>query len=181
MNEYLAEIKTGIVLFFSALAAFLGWKGIMAVVWICLTIMDWLTGTAAARKNGTWKSSVSRDGAWHKFGSALVVVVAFMADFIMKVALPHIPVLNISWPELLAPMVLAWYIVTELGSILENAIKLGAPVPTWIVKIFDATLQMANRVGDAAVEALTEKEAVEEYPAEETKNTEESKPPETVE
>ena len=165
MNEYLVEIKSAIVLFFSALAAFLGWKGIMAVVWVCLMILDWSTGTAAARKNGTWKSSVSRDGAWHKFGSALVVVVAFMADFIMKVALPHIPVLNISWPEFLAPMVLTWYIVTELGSILENAIKLGAPVPTWIVKIFDATLKMADKVGDAAVEALTQEKETDEETA----------------
>lgn len=162
MNEYLVEIKAGIVLFFSALAAFLGWKGIMAVVWICLMVLDWITGTAAARKNGTWKSAVSREGAWHKFGSVLVVVVAFMADLIMSVALPHIPVLNISWPEFLAPMVLAWYIVTELGSILENAIKLGAPVPAWIVKIFDATLQMADRVGDAALEALAPENTAEE-------------------
>lgn len=162
MSEYFTEIKAGIVLFFSALAAFLGWKGIMAVVWVFLMILDWITGTAAARKNGTWKSSVSREGAWHKFGSVLVVVVAFMADLIMSVALPHIPVLNISWPEFLAPMVLAWYIVTELGSILENAIKLGAPVPAWIVKIFDATLKMADSVGEAAVEALAQEETDEE-------------------
>lgn len=156
MNEYLVEIKAAIVLFFSTLAAFLGWKGILAVIWVVLMILDWITGTVAARKNGTWKSAVSREGAWHKFGSILVVVVAFMADIIMSVALPHIPVLNISWPEFLAPMVLAWYIVTELGSILENAIKLGAPVPAWIVKIFDATLHMADRIGESAVEGMTE-------------------------
>jgi hypothetical protein len=27
---------------------------------------------------------------------------------------------------------LLWYIITELGSIIENAGKLGAPVPDWL-------------------------------------------------
>ena len=35
----------------------------------------------------------------------------------------------------LLPMVLAWYILTELGSILENALALGAKVPVWLVKL----------------------------------------------
>ena len=43
---------------------------------------------------------------------------------------------------------LAWYIVTELGSILENALKMGAKVPGWIVKIFDATLKMLDSIGE---------------------------------
>lgn len=155
MNETVVTAKAAIAAFFAAVGAFLGWKGIMAVVWVVLMAMDWITGTAAARKNGTWKSSVSRDGAWHKIGSVVVIVTALLADFIMGVMLSHIPVLNIAWPDVLGPLVLAWYIVTELGSILENAIKLGAPVPQWIVKIFDATLKMV----DKTVEHLTEEEA----------------------
>lgn len=153
MNETMVGVKATVAAFFAAIGTFLGWKGIMAVVWLVLMAMDWFTGTAAARKNGTWKSSVSRDGAWHKAGSVIVILLAFIADFIMSIMLPHIPVLNISWPEFLAPLVLAWYIVTELGSILENAIKLGAPVPSWIVKIFDATLKMADNVGDKLMDS----------------------------
>lgn len=148
MNETVITAKAFIAAFFAAIGTFLGWKGIMAVAWLVLMAMDWITGTAAARKNGTWKSSTARDGVWHKAGSVIVILLAFIADFIMGIMLPHIPMLNISWPEFLAPVVLAWYIVTELGSILENAIKLGAPVPSWIVKIFDATLKMADTVGD---------------------------------
>ena len=159
MNESMLKIKGVIVATFAAIGTLIGWKGIMALTWVVLMAMDWITGTAAARKNGTWKSSTARDGAWHKGGSVIVILLAFIADFIMAIMLPHIPVLNISWPEFLAPLVLAWYIVTELGSILENAIKLGAPVPAWIVKIFDATLKMADTVGEKLVdgqEALKE-------------------------
>jgi phage-related holin len=32
------------------------------------------------------------------------------------------------------PVVLTWYIITELGSIIENAGKMGAPVPEWLKK-----------------------------------------------
>ena len=147
MNETVVTAKAAIAAFFAALGAFLGWKGIMAVVWVVLMAMDWLTGTAAARKNGTWKSAAARDGAWHKIGSVVVVLVALLGDFILGVMIANIPVLEIAWPNLLGPLVLAWYIVTELGSILENAVKLGAEVPGWVVKIFDATLKMLDKAG----------------------------------
>ena len=153
MNETVITAKAAITAFFTAVGVFLGWKGVMALVWVILMAMDWFTGVAAARKNGTWKSSIARDGAYHKAGSIVVILLAFIADFIMSVMLPHIPVLNVQWPEFLAPLVLAWYIVTELGSILENAVKLGAPVPIWIIKIFDATLRMADTIGNEIVEA----------------------------
>lgn len=167
MNETLVTAKAAIAAFFAALGAFLGWKGIMAVVWVVLMALDWLTGTAAARKNGEWKSSISRDGAWHKIASVIVIAVGFLADFVMGIMLPHIPVLNIQWPDVLAPLVLAWYIVTELGSILENAVKLGAPVPTWIVKIFDATLKMIEKMGDEAGDNIQEGSTEEPHTKEE--------------
>ncbi len=164
MNETTITAKAAITAFFATLGAILGWKGIMALTWVALMAMDWITGTAAARKNGTWKSSTARDGAWHKAGSIIVICLAFIADFIIGIMLPHIPVLNISWPEFLAPVVLAWYILTELGSILENAIKLGAPVPEWIVKIFDATLKMADTLGDRLADSQLMKAVTDESP-----------------
>ena len=75
---------------------------------------------------------------------------------LFRSALPHIPVLNIAWPNVLFPLVLAWYIVTELGSILENAIKMGAKVPVWLVSIMDATLKAVDKVGESASEKLQE-------------------------
>jgi toxin secretion/phage lysis holin len=156
MNETMVTAKAALAAFFGSVGIFLGWKGIMALVWVLLMIMDYVSGTMAARKDGSWKSKVAREGLWHKGGMILVVLVALIADMVMSMALSNIPVINIAWPEVLFPVVLAWYIVTELGSILENAIKLGANVPTWLVKILDASLKMIEKAGAEAVEIKEE-------------------------
>lgn len=152
MEDKLVTIKAAIAAVFTAISAFLGWKGIMALVWVVLMILDYLSGSLAARKTGTWKSSVARDGFLHKGGMIIVVLVALLGDFALSIALPHIPLINIAWPEILFPMVLAWYIITELGSILENAEKMGAAVPAWLLKIFNATLHTVEKVGEELLE-----------------------------
>lgn len=43
-------------------------------------------------------------------------------------------------------LVSVWYIFTELGSIIENAAELGAPVPTWLTK---AIVQIRNKTDPA--------------------------------
>ena len=148
METYFTEAKAAIAIFFTAITTLLGWQGVMALVWVVLMFMDYLSGSLAARKTGTWKSSVARDGLLHKGGMILVVLVALLADIAMSLALPHIPVINIAWPDILFPIVLAWYIITELGSILENAVKMGARVPTWLTKIFNASLKAIDATGD---------------------------------
>ena len=52
------------------------------------------------------------------------------------------------------PLVLAWYIITELGSILENAVKMGAKVPEWLVKMLKASANMVEHAGDGSVTGL---------------------------
>ena len=148
METYFTEAKAAIAIFFTAVTTLLGWQGVMALVWVVLMFMDYLSGSLAARKSGTWKSSVARDGLLHKGGMILVVLVALLADIAMSLALPHIPVVNMAWPDILFPIVLAWYIITELGSILENAVKMGARVPNWLIKIFNASLKAIDATGD---------------------------------
>ena len=148
MSEKLAAFKAGIAVAFTALGAFLGWKGIMALVWVCLMAIDYISGTLAARHKGEWKSSIAREGLWHKGGMILVVTVAGIADFILMLVFQNMPMLNFEWPGMVLPLVLAWYIITELGSILENAIKFGANVPSWLVKVLNASLKAVDTKGE---------------------------------
>ena len=77
------------------------------------------------------------------------IVTILPTDIVMPVSLSHIPVLQIRWPDILFPMVLAWYIITELGSILENAVKMGASVPDWLINIFNASLKVIDAEGES--------------------------------
>lgn len=128
MKENLVTIKTAIVAGCTALGAFLGWKGVMLVAWVVVMALDYISGTMAACKAGEWNSATAREGLWHKGGMIAVVIVAAIADWIMVLIAQYIPI-GIQWPGIILPLVLAWYIITELGSILENAVKMGANVP----------------------------------------------------
>ena len=142
MEENLMTFKGSIVAFFTALGAFLGWQGIMVVVWIACMAIDYISGTIAAAKAGEWSSAVAREGIAHKAGMIFVAIGAGLADLTMQLVLEHIP-LDMTWPVLILPVVLAWYILTELGSVLENAKKMGAPVPEKLVKLLKVGADLA--------------------------------------
>ena len=135
--DWMLAVKATLAAVIGAFSAFWGWMGWLAVTWIALMALDYLTGTAAAVKSGTWASKSARDGIWHKTGEIVVVVVSALADRVLAVVAEQLPLVDIALPGvgLLLPMVLVWYCVTELGSILENAAAMGAPIPEWLSKI----------------------------------------------
>ena len=114
--------------------------------------LDYITGTMAACKEGQWCSATARAGLWHKGAMIVVVAVAAIADWIMVVIVEYVPI-GLQWPGLLMPLVLAWYIITELGSILENAVKMGANVPAWLVGMLKASANLVESAGEKATGA----------------------------
>ena len=153
MKETLITVKAAITAGLTALAAFLGWKGILLLAWVGVMALDYLSGTLAACREGKWSSAVARQGLWHKGGMILVVTVSAIADGVMTMMASG-GILGIDWPGLVLPLVLIWYIITELGSILENAVKMGAKVPAWLVNFLKAGIRLAESAGDSAVEDL---------------------------
>lgn len=147
MNDNLMEIKMAIAAFFTAMSAFLGWQGILAVIWFAVMLLDYLSGSLAAWMAGEWCSSVAREGIRHKMGMFLVVIVAGITDITLGLICDQLPV-GFTWPVLILPLVFAWYILTELGSILENAVKMGAPMPEWLLKILTVGLKAINAKGE---------------------------------
>ena len=141
MTEKLVLTKAAITAFFTALAAFLGWRMILLLVWVGLMALDYLSGSLAARSRGQWRSETARQGIFHKAGMVLVVMVSMIADFVILLACRNLPyeALNITWPVVLFPLVTMWYILTETGSIIENAMAMGARVPQWLPKLLNAT------------------------------------------
>ncbi len=150
INSFKAVV-TGV---FVAVSAMLGWFGWLIVVFVACLIGDWISGSAAAAKNGEWSSKRGREGIWHKAGCIVVVLVAAILDGVIGSIINNLPSIKLpfEYTVLLCPVVVVWYILTELGSIVENAGKMGAPIPGFLKK----AIALFKGTVDAAGEKLTE-------------------------
>ena len=120
------EIKAALTLVIGFLTALWGWQGWAVAVFIAAMSVDYITGTWAARARGEWSSAAARAGLWHKLGDIAVQVVLHSAAAPLLGELPERHYLTL--------IVAIWYSFTELGSIVENAGLLGAPIPQWLKK-----------------------------------------------
>ena len=130
--------KAAVAAVCGAFTAAFGWLGWLVVAWVGCMVLDWLSGSAAAASKGEWSSAAARAGIWHKAGMLVVVIVAAVADAVLGVAVAQVPIFSdfsIGFDGVVLPVVLVWYIFTELGSIAENGAAMGAPVPEWLLKI----------------------------------------------
>ena len=127
--DHALKIKAAATALVAALSAIWGWFGWLVILWIALMVLDYCTGSMAAAKDGTWKSKAARDGIWNKAGAIAVVMVAAATDMLLQTVTTHLPAMNLEYTVLLCPIVVVWYCITELGSNIENAVRLGAPVP----------------------------------------------------
>lgn len=150
MAEKLVSVRGAISAFLGVVAEFLGFRGVLFLVLFVLAILDYVTGVAKAVKLGEWKSGKAREGVQHKIAMFIVVVVSGIMDLCLGLILGAIPEFPMVWVDLLFPLTLVWYIIGELGSILENAVAMGVKVPEWLRK--------ALEVGQKAVDDLAEKE-----------------------
>lgn len=129
------EIRALFALVIGTMTALWGWLGWAIVLWVICIVLDYASGTAAAKKAGDWSSDAAREGLWHKLGEIFAVLVAALCDLALEVLVNGSGIdLPIEVGAIVTPVVLLWYIITELGSIAENAGKLGAPVPKWLQK-----------------------------------------------
>ena len=143
------EIKIGITAALTTLTAFWGWFGWLVVLWILCLILDYATGTVLACKAGTWSSTRARSGIFSKVGSIIVVLVTGLADLGLWLIFRYTGYFPFSYTAILCPIVLSWYILTEMGSILENAGQLGAPLPHFLIRWIAVLQKRVNQAGEA--------------------------------
>jgi len=150
MEKAINQMKAAVAAALGVLTGLWGWLGWLAVGWIVSMALDYLTGSMAAAKVGQWSSAKAREGIWHKCGMIVVVLVAAGADLLICLVLENLPLvaLPFEYAGLVCPVVLVWYIVTELGSMAENAADMGAPVPPWLVKLLAAGKNAVDSAGE---------------------------------
>lgn len=136
--EKATDIKAFIAACIVALTALWGWLGWAIILLVLAMLTDYITGSLAARAKGEWSSEIARAGLRHKLGTVIAVGVAAFADLGVQVVVnSEIMVEQLrgfNWPHGFTLIVTFWYFLTELGSIIENAGKLGAPIHPWIAK-----------------------------------------------
>lgn len=84
----------------------------IAIVFIAI-ILDFVTGLAKAFMQHDFTSAVMREGLYHKIAELVAVALGYYIQF----ALPKIGV-SLSLP--VANFILAYIVIMELGSIIEN-------------------------------------------------------------
>jgi len=127
------SIKAWVSATAAGLTALWGWFGWLAAAWVVSMALDVVTGMAAAVKRGEWSSRRAREGLWHKAGCVAAVTASGVLDLVVGQLLA-------GWPEgapfsytvLLCPLTVVWYMLSEMGSVIENAGAMGAPVPGWL-------------------------------------------------
>lgn len=133
------EIKAAITAAIAFCTSLFGWAGWAVVLWLIAMVLDYITGTWAAMAHGEWSSAVARQGLWHKLGSIVAILVAGLVDIAISVVV-HLDLgfdMPFDYHTFVLPLVALWYAFTEMGSLIENAGELGAPVPKWLASAVD--------------------------------------------
>ena len=105
-------------------------------------VIDYITGIFASKKESLehpddpaygWSSKKGAAGIIKKVGYLCVIAAAMVVDFlILRVAAET--GFEVSAKAFFGLLVAVWYILNELLSIIENAGRMGAPVPEWLMK-----------------------------------------------
>ena len=149
-NDKAVQIKAALSAAIAFGTALFGWVGWVIVVWLCSMVLDYLTGSFAAIYLGQWTSRKASQGLWHKLGSIAAVLVAALCDIALGVIADKLGdgFISVDCGCIITPVVAAWYIFTELGSVIENAAKLGAPMPDFLKKLVSGLRDAADDACD---------------------------------
>ena len=153
-----AEIKAVFTMIFAFFTALWGWLGWVVLIFAISLLLDYVTGSWAARANGEWSSAVARQGLWHKLGEIVALLVAALCDFAIKTLLHQPDIAGmlgaVNYGNYFSVLVAFWYTFTELGSVIENVGKLGAPIPKWLAK---GIALLKGKIDDAVPDEMKEK------------------------
>ena len=154
MMENVTKFKASLAAVLAAMTALWGWFGWLVLAWAACMCIDYFTGYGAALKNGEWSSDIAREGLWHKAGCVFTVLVAGILDAVVGYLLGNIDglALPFTYTVIICPLCVTWYLLMELGSILENVGKMGAPLPEFLKKMIAVLKASIDTAGGHAAD-----------------------------
>lgn len=142
MKQMYMMIQAAATAFIAWLSAKLGILLPVMCVLMGMMVMDYITGMLASKREALehpddpaygWSSRRGAEGIIKKVGYLCVIAVAMVVDFlILRVAVET--GFEVAAKAFFGLLVAVWYILNELLSIIENAGRMGAPIPEWLMK-----------------------------------------------
>lgn len=123
------------------------------LILIGMMFTDYITGMMASKREAIdhpddpsygWNSAKGAIGIFKKVAYMFVILVALAVDYIIRKVAAEVG-LQISFKAIFGLMVAVWYLLNEMLSIIENAGRMGAPVPDWLSKYISV---LKNKIED---------------------------------
>lgn len=141
-KEYVITIQGALAAVGAFLSARLGALFPVLCLLLGAMVIDYITGMLASKRESLdhpddssygWSSKKGSKGIIKKVSYLCVIAVAMMVDYVIAVAAGY---LDIVMPvtAFFGLLVAVWYLLNELLSIIENAGRMGGPVPEWLRK-----------------------------------------------
>jgi toxin secretion/phage lysis holin len=147
----------------AAIGAFLSIRlGILYYVLGLLTmlmVVDFISGMAASKKESLeypedeskgWSSKKGVHGIYKKLGYVLAIAVAMSVDWLIFNVTGDMGI-KIPTATFFGLLTAIWFIINELLSILENAGRMGAPLPDFLRKAIAVLKAGVEKQGNAIV------------------------------
>ena len=117
---------------------------LLPVLCVLLTamVLDYITGMLASKREALehpddpaygWSSRRGAEGIIKKVGYLCIIAAAMIVDYIILSVAAQAGI-EVALKAFFGLLVAVWYILNELLSIIENAGRMGAPVPDWLAK-----------------------------------------------
>ena len=150
--EMIQVFLSGVLAYISAKLGFL-----FPVLLLLMGMMaaDYVTGMMAGKVEAVdhpenpaygWNSKKGVKGIIKKVGYLCVIAVAMTADYVIVNMASS---LGYEMPEtaVFGLMVTVWYLLNEMLSVIENAGRMGAPVPAWLSKYIAVLKHKVEKTG----------------------------------
>lgn len=119
---------------------------ISIIVLVIVMVLDYISGIIKSYETNTLSSKVGFKGILKKLSYFLVIVISLVIDFILRNY--TINEINLYYP-IISEIIIVWFIINEIISILENVSAIGVPLPKFILSI---TSHLKNNLDNINIE-----------------------------
>lgn len=148
--EHVKELKLAISSVFATIFYLIGWQGYLLILLLAAMIIDFITGSLAARKNNEWTSAKASEGRRRKAMTFMAIIAALILDSVIWIMGSVNPIFELpfEWPFLFTFASVIWFIMSEIGSMLENLILYDIKLPGFLIKGIKILKAKTEVVGD---------------------------------